>query len=334
VSSGDLHVDSAAAIGQLPDELKWIGVALARLVRGDATDLSPYLHCVESKLPMAEGNGVIHCHVIALDGNGRVRIKDLMHHLAFSLLDYAIPRSKVAEAFESQRATGSSAKVLRLAREAHSLFTDLAKTGEGGELLLFLLAEQILKLPQLLCKMDLKTSGNVHFHGSDGLHAGVGTDGKLALYWAESKVYQTFSSAIAACFESLSGLLNSPEATDSRDLQLLSRYMDLNNPELEHALKGILDPSQGAFNLVEYRGLCLVGFDANHYPTEPNVLTLADLALLVKNEVTGWASKALAALKEAGISSYVVHVFCLPVPSAEEFRKEFLLALGITNDST
>ena len=40
--------------------------------------------------------------------------------------------------------------VAALVERAKRSFTDLAKTGEGGEMLLFLLAERFLKLPQIL----------------------------------------------------------------------------------------------------------------------------------------------------------------------------------------
>ncbi|WP_223252149.1 Hachiman antiphage defense system protein HamA [Paracoccus mutanolyticus] len=47
------------------------------------------------------------------------------------------------------------------------MFTDLKSSGEGGELLLYLLTERFLGLPQILCKMSLKTSA--HYHGADGV---------------------------------------------------------------------------------------------------------------------------------------------------------------------
>jgi len=62
---------------------------------------------------------------------------------------------------------------------------------------MFILAEALLGLPQLLCKMDLKTDPEMHFHGVDGVHCGVGDDGKsLAVYWCESKVHKDISNAL------------------------------------------------------------------------------------------------------------------------------------------
>ena len=60
---------------------------------------------------------------------------------------------------------------------------DLDKLGLPQDLLrnaaivlLFLLAERFLKLPQILCKMDLKTDPRMHYHGADGVSIGFCTD--------------------------------------------------------------------------------------------------------------------------------------------------------------
>ena len=61
----------------------------------------------------------------------------------------------------------------------------LERSGEGGELPLYLLLEMLLGLPQLLCKMPLKTSAETHLHGVDGVHGKLLPSGDLALYWGE-----------------------------------------------------------------------------------------------------------------------------------------------------
>ena len=78
--------------------------------------------------------------------------------------DYAMPRAKVAEAKARDAKFNSTEAVAELVERAKRSFTDLATTGEGGELLLYLLAERFLKLPQILCKMDLKTDEKMHYH--------------------------------------------------------------------------------------------------------------------------------------------------------------------------
>lgn len=150
---------------------------------------------------LIDGHAVkIHCHCLAVDGNGRVQLHRLAEFMRNAVADYAIPRSQLAKAKARDQKYKSTEAVTALVEQAKRSFTDLAKTGEGGEMLLFLLAERFLKLPQILCKMDLKTDTRMHYHGSDGVYAGVTPDGILKLYWGESKVYKNVASAIKDAF--------------------------------------------------------------------------------------------------------------------------------------
>lgn len=84
------------------------------------------------------------------------------------------------------------------------------KTGEGGEILLYILTQDILKLPQLISKMSLKTSAKMHYQGADGVHFRYNrTTGNLELYWAEAKMYQNLNAALTNCFDSLKGFYRS-----------------------------------------------------------------------------------------------------------------------------
>jgi hypothetical protein len=283
-----VEIQPEALATALPSELQLIGSAIASLIRGDSRDLDPFLHVIETHTAMTECSGVYHCHAIRLDGNGRVRLRDLMAYLASTIVDYAVPRSKINEAYNQFVKTNSTAALVRLARQAQQLFVDLAKTGEGGELLLFLFAEKYLRLPQVLCKMNLKTSGAVHFHGSDGIHIGVKSSGQLELYWCESKVYSTMASGLSACLKSLAEVLTSTRSEQSRDLQLVGDYADLDSAGLENALRRFLNPNNAEFNDVEFCGLCLVGFDSDAYPTYASKKTMQAVIEAVETQSAFW----------------------------------------------
>ena len=182
-----------------------------------------------------------------------------------AVADYAIPRSKLAEAKARDAKYNSTEAVTALVEQARRSFTDLVKTGEGGEMLLFLLAERFLKLPHILCKMDLKTDPRLHYHGADGVYAGVTEQGMLKLYWGESKVYKDVVAAIRDCLTSLAPFLVEPEheeAERERDLVLLSDKADLSDPTLTEALKRYFDKNSTQSKRVQYCGVALVGFDA------------------------------------------------------------------------
>ncbi|UVT21133.1 MAG: DUF1837 domain-containing protein [Nitrospira sp.] len=244
-------------------------------------------------------------------------------------MTYAIPRSRI----EKAKASGIPAELIRLGNEARKLFTYLLNSGEGGELLLYLLAEKLLKLPQLLCKMPLKTSAAMHVHGSDGIHVGVTEDTKqLALYWGEAKLHKTPASAIASCIKDIAPYLldaGGSEAAQNRDLQLLRDQLDLNNPDLETALKILLDKSNPHYNKVEFRGLGLIGFDNELYPVEPNKKTIEGLAAEISSEMSLWNSLIARNIKNESLTSFRLELFCFPFPSVEEYRERFKKELGI-----
>lgn len=249
-----------------------------------------------------------------------------------AVADYAIPRTKLAQAKARDQKYNSTEAVSGLLEEARRSFTDLAKTGEGGEMLLFLLAERFLLLPQILCKMDLKTDTQVHYHGADGVYAGMTKSGILKLYWGESKVYQSASDAIRDCLASLAPFLIEPEhdgAERERDLILLSDKADLNNPKLTEALKRYFDKSSVMSKRVQYCGVALVGFDADFYPGEGVKGVADDIAGATRIELEKWKKSVGKHLTAKKLEQIEIELFCIPLPSADGFRDAFLRAMGM-----
>lgn len=258
------------------------------------------------------------------------RLAELMRN---AVADYAIPRSKLAEAKARDLKYNSTEAVTALVEQARRSFTDLTKTGEGGEMLLFLLAERFLKLPQILCKMDLKTDGRMHYHGADGVYAGVTDEGMLKLYWGESKIYKDAASAIRDCLASLAPFLIEPEhegAERERDLILLSDKADLNDSTLTEALKRYFDRSSVQSTRVRYCGVALVGFDAEIYPSDNVKAVAAEIATAARAELETWRAKIGERLKMEKLDQFEIELFCLPLPSAEGFRAAFLKSMGLT----
>jgi len=280
-----------------------------------------------------DGHAVkIHCHCLAVDGNGRVQPHRLAEFMRNAVADYAIPRSQLAKAKARDQKYKSTEAVTALVEQAKRSFTDLAKTGEGGEMLLFLLAERFLKIPQILCKMDLKTDTRMHYHGADGVYAGVTTDGVLKLYWGESKVYKNVSSAIQDCLSSIAPFLIEPEHEDAereRDLVLLSDKADLSDPALTDALKRYFDKNSIQSRRVQYCGVALVGFDADFYPGGGAKAIGDELAEAARLALETWRKRIGERLLTEKLEQFEIEFFCLPLPSAEEFRKSFLKAMGV-----
>jgi hypothetical protein len=222
--------------------------------------------------------------------------------------------------------------VTALVEQAKRSFTDLAKTGEGGEMLLFLLAERFLKLPQIICKMDLKTDSQMHYHGADGVYAGVTDEGILKLYWGESKVYSDAARAIRECLSSLAPFLIETEhegAERERDLILLSDKADLSNPALTEAIKTFFDKNSLKSKRVQYCGAALVGFDAAFYPGEQVKAVAAEIADAARAGLETWRATIGNRLTTEKLEQVEIHLFCIPLPSADGFRAAFLKAMGL-----
>lgn len=308
---------------------------LASTLTGDPEALDVHLTLVERDITI-NGHAVkVHCHCLTVDGNGRVQPHRLAEFMRNAVVDYAIPRSKVAAAKARDLKYNSTEATTGLVEQAKRSFTDLAKTGEGGEMLLFLLAERFLKLPQILCKMDLKTDTRMHYHGADGVYAGVTPDGLLKLYWGESKVYKNGGTAIRDCLASLAPFLIEPDKEDAereRDLLLLSDKADLTKTELTDALKRYFDKSSVMSKRVRYCGIAMVGFDASFYPAEGVKAVSEEIVEASRQALAEWSGKVGERLNAEKLGDVEIEFLCIPLPSADGFRAAFLKAMGIKDE--
>lgn len=186
---------------------------------------------IKVNIPMSETKAVAHCHYLKLDGNGEVREKALAEMLSNYAIDYAIPRSVKDKAIAHYKETGLLTEFSRMSKKSRGLFKTLGDSGEGGELLLYMLIETFLNYPQLLCKMSFKTNSNVHFHGIDGIHGFYDTVvQKLKLFWGESKLHASVDSAIGTSVKGLAEFLldrQGAAARGRRDIELLRDEVDL-----------------------------------------------------------------------------------------------------------
>lgn len=305
---------------------------LEAALTGDPEALDVHLTLIERDVTVAGHSVKIHCHSLAIDGNGRIQLRRLAEFMRHAAADYAISRSKLAEAKARDAKFHSTAAVAELVEQAKRSFTDLARTGEGGELLLYLLAERFLKLPQIICKMDLKTDPQMHYHGADGVYAGITPDGILKLYWGESKVYAQAADAISACLASLAPYLLEQEyegAERERDLILLSDKADLHNESLTSALRKYFDRSSPMSNRVRYCGVALVGFGVSFYPGEGATAVAEEIVSAVKEALAGWVEAIGTGIVANKLESLEIEFLCVPLPSAQDFRNVFLEVMGL-----
>jgi hypothetical protein len=307
-------------------------IDLRSVAAGDPEELDVHLQLVERDVALEECVTLLHCHCLAVDGNGRVKPERLAEFMRNAIVDYAIPKSRMDQARARDLKYKSGSAVAALHHEAIGTFTDLSNTGEGGEMLLYLLAERFLGLPQVLCKMGLKTDSRVHYHGADGVYASVNKDGLLKLFWGESKVYADPTAAIRDCLASLAPFLveiDHEGAGRERDLVLLSDKADLSNPELTAAFKKYFDRTSPKSNRVEYCGIALIAFDADFYPKGKSKSVADKILSAAKGEMKRWLKSIKNRIIFEKLETFDIQFFCVPIPSADGFRGAFLKALGI-----
>lgn len=302
---------------------------LGRLLRDDDGELDTFVEQIDASAVIEGTKTHISCNLIQLDGFGQPRVGDFAQWLSLGVLDYAIPRSQIKAAQERDQKFNTTRNINELQVKARALFNKLDKTGEGGEVLLYCLTQKRLGLPQLLCKMPLKTSANMHFHGIDGVHVGVTDSGSLALYWGESKLHKSLGRATAQAIRTIQPFLTATNGTGSaqdRDLYLMRDNLDVGDPKLASLLLDFLDRRRKAFNRVEFRGVCLVGFDLNLYPNSARKKAYTDLCEEVRQQLTKWRKSLAKSMKKKSrspLASIHIEVFLVPFPSVDAFRRAF-----------
>lgn len=309
-------------------ESGWIADAIAGLASGKPDDLSALISSVDEAVVLEGTRAVVRTHFVTRNGNDAVRVNDLAKHLAGQVIDYCIPRSRVLDANRFYEQTGSSAQFVQLRDEAAGLFTTLEKSGEGGELLLYFLLERVLKLPQLMCKMPLKTSTKMHIHGTDGVHVKGLDGGGLALYWCESKLHAGIGSAVSECFESLAPfLLDDGNGPALQDLMLIRRHMDVGSEALRDELVRYFISDDPKSLQLEYRGACLIGFSLEDYPNPQKADQEALDALT--SQIGKWHLGVSNHVGSQSLHEVEIEVFLLPFPSVKDFRDAVRASLGI-----
>jgi hypothetical protein len=283
---------------------------LKGFVRSNANALETHLQSVVRDYPIEGTKTKLHSHFVFVDQNGHEHMERLIEAMRSRVTDYAIPRKTIKEAQLKDLETGTTDNVNRLYEAVKNLFTDLEKSGEGGELLLFMLAENFLKLPQILCKMSLKTDSRDHFKGSDGVYADIDDDGNLMLYWGESKVYDDIQSSIRDCLNSLSPFILEPESISSareNDLFLLSQNVNLDDPKILGALKNYLDQHNPQSRKIKYCGIALVCFDHSSYKVDD--LTSENISQQISGEIDDWARRVQGRLTEEKLIQKDIHYY-------------------------
>lgn len=273
---------------------------------------------------------LIRTHFIAVGADGRVRVQELADRLSRQATDYCIPRSRILAARDHAFKTGSLEKLEQIGKEARRLFVQLDTSGEAGELLLYFLLERLIEAPQIIAKMSLKTNMNVHVHGADGIHAKFLEDGNLALYWGEAKLHKSAAAAIGDCLASVAKFVTEQGSGDTEtDVFLLRTRVDAGDEAATQMLAKYFMSDERESLSVRLRAACLVGFDLSAYPGPVESLGTDELDR-IQSMIDNWHERVKHHVGKHSLQEFEIDLFCIPMPSVQEFRTAVLAELGIS----
>lgn len=257
---------------------------------------------------------------VKFDGNGVPKFSTLAEVLADHLAQYC---------FSIQR-RGNPKNMLdhaRLNREARKLLRKIGTSGESGEILLYFLIESVLKAPQLVAKMDLKTNPKMEVHGSDGIHfAWNDEDGLLDIFFGEAKLEKNLSTAFKDALESISGFHK--ERLDEHELSLVTGHFKWADEKLRAKVLKYID-RQSPVPDCRYNQACLIGWSWPRYKklyTKDRLKFLEEFEDIYKKRANGIAKLVQEKFDDFELKHLRFEVFFLPFESVQAFRDEFINA--------
>ena len=203
-----------------------------------------------------------------------------------------------------------------------------SKTGEPGELILFLLLES-QNIVQLVNKMNLKTSPEEFYKGSDAVHIQI-KNNNVTLFFGESKIYTDFQGALTDAISSVEGFIDKKE---DFEFDIISQHMDDSkfDNHVDQIKKLLLPYSANSLNY-DKKYPVFLGFEWNELKNLPTNLESAETHFSNKyqNLHNNYNKKISSKIKKSKINTKTLDFYLIPFQNVTNFRKKFIGE--ITND--
>lgn len=263
--------------------------------------------------------------------DGAPTIDDLIAIAHARMINFALPRSRIDEAIKEAAANpGTMDYFVALTTEARDLFIrtseETGRSGELGEVLLYMLVEWVLKAPIVACKMYLKTSKQMPIHGTDGVHMGYEND-HLVMYWGESKMHAQLSTALSDIVLSITKQIEDPKKYEN-EVRIVRSNLNLGDLDIsaKEEIKNYFNPYKPESNKLINCYACFAGFDSSLYEDvskHPQDKCEAEFLKLYDKRITSACDLILEKAKAAGIEHLRFSYFLLPFPSVDKARDSF-----------
>ncbi len=266
-------------------------------------------------------NSILRFHYIKFNQNNKPKFDLLVETIINHITLYCFSISKRTE-------SNYEAYKNKLYREAASLFRQNDKSGELGELILWFLLESVLKAPQVVAKMDLKTNRNDEVKGADGIHINITNDSVLEIIFGEAKLHKSLSGAITDAFKSIENFLEKEQYR--REYNLVTSHFKWLGVEQQNKLLDFIS-GQIEADEVKMKFAILIGFDWNEYkklqnPSEREKF-VKEFQKIYQKKADEIKEKIIKKFDDFQYSSYEFDIFFLPFESVDEMRKRFISEL-------
>jgi hypothetical protein len=305
------------------------------LLLGDFSHLAPRIKNLNYETDVCGERIDVRCSYISFR-DGQPTFDDFIDVLADHVIPFCLPRHEIRAA-QNLAMKGDHVAAGRamdqLSRKARDLFIKAKKgshrSGEAGEIVLYLLTEWLLQAPQIVSKMYLKTNSNMPVYGTDGIHARYDTaTKKLHLYWGESKAHVTLSSALGSALESIAEFVN--DSYEKREIEIVSAYADFAGlkPEAMAAFLKHLDPYTEESNDRVVIHSCLLVFEFAPPVGEDPTKSESVFVEAVNKASDQFISSIRKVVANKGLGSQRFEFILAPVPSVQGFRDKFQQKIG------
>lgn len=278
-------------------------------------------------------NGItvdLHFKYIKFDPSGNPKIDLLIDTLFSYFTHYCFStqkrQKKDLDDFEYEQHISSlkddARKLFRKWLEEEITEKNQPKSGEVGEMILWMLMETVLQAPQVVAKMDLKTNPKLEVFGSDGIHVNVDSD-ILQIYFGEAKLYGDVKSALNSAFTSIEKFHDDKMYKHEYNL-VTTHFKHLNTDKKEQ----LYDFITGRIKThdVAIRHACLIGYDWEEYmklDTAERKEFISNFTTLYSNETLRLTELIQKKFDTFSKKEFSFDVFFIPFKSVQELRTAF-----------
>ncbi|MDO8653308.1 MAG: DUF1837 domain-containing protein [Undibacterium sp.] len=293
-----------------------------------AVKIDDYHECIdmlEHDFKLDDVIGNIRFHHLKRDGNGRPMVKALAEMLYQYIIDYCIASKNRPEPLTSRQAAQLTRDARRLFRHPTISTGKPDQTGEAGEALLFFLTEAVLRAPQLVAKMELKTNNRDEVKGSDGIHIKWNEADNLAeFYFGEAKLYQDVNAAITSALKSIDDFHNSEMY--KHEFSIITKHFKYQNEVVKNEIVNMIKLGEPGPN-ASINHTCLIGYDWERYKSIAPVELNKKFQQYLLDDSKNIVEKLNQKFSTFNRKYLKFEIFFLPFPSVSEFRNEFNAAL-------